>query len=77
MLIGNLVYMIEDPPLVSLFTHELILCYGLPRDKALFYNLQSSTEVEYRALACVTFEIVWLESFLGELHIPFPGPPLV
>lgn len=35
---------------------------------------KSTTEAEYRSLAQVTSEILWLESLLKELHIPFDTP---
>lgn len=38
---------------------------------------QSSTEAEYRALAHTTFEFLWLESLLLELHISYFSPALL
>ncbi|RZB76459.1 Retrovirus-related Pol polyprotein from transposon RE1 [Glycine soja] len=35
---------------------------------------KSTTEAEYRSLTQVTSEILWLESLLKELHIPFDTP---
>lgn len=36
-----------------------------------------STEVEYRALAHTTSEVLWLYSLLAELHIPYLVPALL
>lgn len=33
---------------------------------------QSSANTEYRALALASFEIIWLQSLLQELHITLP-----
>lgn len=38
---------------------------------------RSSTEAEYRALAHTTSELLWLESFLHELQVPFQPPTLM
>ena len=35
---------------------------------------RSSTEVEYRSLANITAEIMWLQSLLDELKVPSPRP---
>ena len=37
---------------------------------------KSSTELEYRALAYVSYEIAWLEPFLKELSFPLPEIPI-
>jgi len=37
---------------------------------------RSSTEVEYRAIATVIIEILWLKSLLHELHIQTPPPEI-
>ncbi|XP_026430361.1 uncharacterized protein LOC113326914 [Papaver somniferum] len=34
---------------------------------------RSSTEAEYRAMAEATSEILWVQSLLGELHLPVSG----
>lgn len=38
---------------------------------------RSSTEAEYRSLACVVAELAWLKSLLSELQVPQPKPPVV
>ena len=35
---------------------------------------RSNTEAEYRSLADITAEIVWLQSFLEEIKLPSPRP---
>lgn len=37
---------------------------------------RSSTEAEYRSMANTTSEILWIESLLTELHVPFNTPHL-
>ncbi|CAN0847266.1 Retrovirus-related Pol polyprotein from transposon RE1, partial [Linum grandiflorum] len=38
---------------------------------------RSSTECEYRALATLASEVIWLQSLLAELRIPQPTPPVL
>ncbi|CAN0884915.1 Retrovirus-related Pol polyprotein from transposon RE1, partial [Linum grandiflorum] len=38
---------------------------------------RSSTECEYRALATLASEVIWLQSLLSELHIPQSKPPVL
>ena len=38
---------------------------------------RSSTEVEYRAVAAATSEIMWLQNLLKELHVPLSKQPLL
>jgi Reverse transcriptase (RNA-dependent DNA polymerase) len=38
---------------------------------------RSSTEAEYRSMAMVTSELIWLRSLLTELHVSLPSPPVL
>ncbi|XP_049414865.1 uncharacterized protein LOC125877681 [Solanum stenotomum] len=38
---------------------------------------RSSTEVEYRALAFATTELIWVQQLISELHSPLTAPPTV
>ncbi|XP_016191993.1 uncharacterized protein LOC107632866 [Arachis ipaensis] len=38
---------------------------------------RSSTEAEYRALAAVFMELIWIQNLLAELHQPCPASPTV
>ena len=38
---------------------------------------RSSAEFEYRGLANAASELIWIEAFLNELHIPFSTPPIL
>src|ERR1044072_6570966 len=38
---------------------------------------RSSTEAEYRSLANTTAEVLWIESLLTELHIPYSIPIVI
>lgn len=39
--------------------------------------VRSSTKAEYRALAHITYELIWLESLLQELTVAFLSPTLL
>lgn len=38
---------------------------------------RSSTESEYRSLACATTETIWIQQLLRELHISLSSPPIL
>ncbi|WMV10015.1 hypothetical protein MTR67_003400, partial [Solanum verrucosum] len=38
---------------------------------------RSSTEVEYRALAFATIELIWVQQLISELHASLTTPPIV
>jgi len=76
--------MIESLPQVTVCILDQILYHGLLGSKLLFLEValrlsielvsRSSTETEYRGLATVAADILWLQNLLRELHVPVVLP---
>jgi hypothetical protein len=61
--------MTENPHVVLLYSLEIILSYGMRRNKPLS---RSSTEAKYKALANTTAAIIWIQTLLKELQVTSP-----
>lgn len=71
----NLVLILED--LLQVFASFLIILWFLRSLKKQVIVSRSSAEAEYRALAHVSSEIIWITHFLQDLQIISSTPALI
>ncbi|GJU32871.1 ribonuclease H-like domain-containing protein [Tanacetum coccineum] len=74
MLIGMVALLPGGLHLVIVFSWEIIYSHGQPSDNILS---RSNVEAEYRGVANVVAETVWLRNLLRELHTPLLSATLV
>ena len=74
MLIGDHVLILKGPLLVFVYSQETIISQKYKKQAAVS---RSSAEAEYKALASVTSELMWISQLLNDLHVKILNPTTV
>jgi len=74
MLIGLVMFQIEDQPVVSCFLLEMVVNWNSKKQPTIALL---STKAEYRGAIIVTCEIIWLQKLLSDLGQSMDDPVVI